>query len=159
MTRGLGLSVRTSGRGSPVVLLHGFTGSSGTWDSWILHGLSDSFRVLAVDLPGHGGSPDPPEDYSVKKLVRDLGRLLEREGLERAAWIGYSMGGRMALAQTILAPESVDRVVLESASPGLSTEAERAARRESDRKLASRIRSRGMEAFVEEWMAQPFFRT
>lgn len=71
--------------------------------------------------------------------------------------VGYSMGGRLALAYAVRNPERVRRLVLESASPGLETEEERAQRRVDDEALAWRIEADGMEAFVAHWEAIPLF--
>jgi 2-succinyl-6-hydroxy-2,4-cyclohexadiene-1-carboxylate synthase len=85
---------------------------------------------------------------------------LERIG-EAADWptdlIGYSMGGRIALHFAAAYPERVRGLVLESASPGLATEAERAARRAADEALAAGLRRDGIVAFVDRWEAQPLF--
>jgi 2-succinyl-6-hydroxy-2,4-cyclohexadiene-1-carboxylate synthase len=69
------------------------------------------------------------------------------------------MGGRIALAAAVRAPQRVSRLVLESASPGLATEEEQRGRREADERLASRIESDGIEAFVDFWEEQPLFAT
>ncbi len=71
--------------------------------------------------------------------------------------VGYSMGGRIALHQALRAKGRVRRLVLESASPGLASEAERRARREADDELAARILHDGIEDFVEQWEAMPLF--
>src|SRR5205085_1446641 len=69
--------------------------------------------------------------------------------------LGYSMGGRMALYTALGA--SFRGLILESASPGLATEEERAERRASDEALAARIERDGIESFVDEWERQPLF--
>ena len=145
-----------------MLLLHGFTGSVEAWGEVILQGLAAAgLRVLAVDLPGHGRSdvPDTPRRYHLESVVHDLLDVLDARGLERPAWVGYSMGGRIALGAAVLHPDRVGRLVLESASPGLESEADREARRRSDEALSRRILDRGIEAFVSEWMDLPLFAT
>lgn len=115
-----------------------------------------------MDLPGHGSTPDPPPDYDVARLADDLGRVLDREGLRWAAWMGYSMGGRMALAAAVLRPRRVERLILESASPGLAGRDARMRRRRSDEELARRLLEgdrlgADLESFVDDWMALPLF--
>lgn len=154
----LGLSDR--GGGPPILLLHGFTGSVEAWGDVVLEGLvGQGFRVLAVDLPGHGRSdvPDSPDRYRIEAVVEDLVEVLDARDVERADWVGYSMGGRVALGGAVLRPERVRSLVLESASPGLELEEHREARRRSDDALARRILDRGIEAFVDEWMDLPLF--
>jgi 2-succinyl-6-hydroxy-2,4-cyclohexadiene-1-carboxylate synthase len=145
----------------PLLLLHGFTGSSQAWGEEVLEALARSRRVLAVDLPGHGRSDTPPlgDPLHIGCVVADLAHLLDRSGIEKADWLGYSMGGRIALAAALTRPGRVARLILESASPGLADAAERGERRMSDEALAARIEALGVEAFVDEWLAQPLFAT
>lgn len=147
--------------GPPILLLHGFTGTAQAWGGAILAGLARHARVLAVDLPGHGRSPGGtiPETYGVPRIVDSLVRLLDDRGIEAADWVGYSMGGRIALAAAVTEPNRVRRLVLESASPGLATEEARRQRRRQDEALARRIEARGLEWFVDHWMALPLFAT
>lgn len=152
------LQVVEHGSGAPLVLLHGFTGSAREWGAHIDR-LARWFRVVAVDLAGHGqsGAPGDPAAYRMERCVNDLAATLDRRGIARAHWLGYSMGGRVALAVAVAQPARVDRLVLESASPGLADPAERRARIAADEALADRIEHAGIEAFVDEWMAQPLF--
>jgi 2-succinyl-6-hydroxy-2,4-cyclohexadiene-1-carboxylate synthase len=142
-------------------MLHGFTGSSDSWGSGTLRSLAARHRVLAVDLPGHGhsGAPARPDQYALSAIIEHLTGLLRATGIESATWVGYSMGGRLALGAAALHPELVDRLVLESASPGLATESERVARRRADETLARRIEDYGIEDFVEYWTDLPLFET
>lgn len=144
---------------TPVLLLHGFTGSSEAWGERILGRLSAGRRVIAVDLPGHGSSlisTDPAQiDFSA--VVALLAEALDAHGIPVADWIGYSMGGRIALAAAIQRPDRVRRLVLESSSPGLETETERALRRTEDEGLADRIEELGIDWFVDHWMELPLF--
>jgi 2-succinyl-6-hydroxy-2,4-cyclohexadiene-1-carboxylate synthase len=155
------LRVVVVGAGPPVLLLHGFMGSADTWGDRILSTLARSHRVLAVDLHGHGRSDAPvdPGRYAMKTVVADLDHLLGQLAVPRADWVGYSMGGRIALAAAVLIPERVSRLVLEGATAGLEVEAERRERRESDELLAQRLEREGLEAFLDAWAAQPLLAT
>ena len=77
----------------------------------------------------------------------------------RATYVGYSMGGRLCLQLALDRPELVERLVLVSASPGIADDAERAARRDADERLAQEIERDGVDAFLERWLAQPLFAT
>ena len=159
MRDGLRLHVRVQGQGEPLLLLHGFTGSADAWGGEVLSGLSRGHRVVAVDLLGHGASDHSadPDRYRIEEVVRDLGQVLDALEIEKARWLGYSMGGRVALAGAILRPARISTLILESASPGLSGEGERRARRRADEALAEGILRGGMEAFVDHWMGLPLF--
>ena len=157
----LRLNVRVIGTGDPLLLVHGFTGSSLSWGEDLIAGLAQAHQVVAVDLVGHGKSdlPSDPERYQVEEMLTDLGEVLDALSLEKARWLGYSMGGRIALAGAIMTPSRISGLVLESASPGLAVEGERRGRRRADEALAEGILRGGMEAFVDHWMGLPLFAT
>ena len=155
---GLEIAVDERGAGAPLLLLHGFGGSARAWGEEALAGLARR-RVLAVDLLGHGASDDPPDRARVllERVLDDLERVLDAAGVEACPWIGYSMGGRIALAAAALRPGRVERLVLESASPGIGDARERAERRAQDESLAGRIERDGVAAWAEEWERLPLF--
>lgn len=111
---------------------------------------------LLLDLPGHGrnGGDVAPWRFTFDAVEAEITALAREEPLDL---VGYSMGGRLALAYAVRNPGRVGRLVLESASPGLETEEERAARRESDEALARRIEKDGVEAFADHWESLPLF--
>lgn len=152
------LNVEQAGQGPALLCLHGFTGSAATWAPFVAE-WSRRFRVVCVDLLGHGASDAPadPGRYAMDRSVADLLGVLDRLGLDGAAVLGYSMGGRVALALALEAPERVAALVLESASPGLRDPEERRARAQADAALADAIEREGIAAFVERWEAQPLF--
>lgn len=100
------------GEGSPVLLVHGFAGSTFSWRH-VIAGLSRDHRVLAVDLPGWGYSDRSPTiEYSHSAHARRLERLLDAFNVERATVVGHSMGGAIAQRLAVEAPERVDRLIL-----------------------------------------------
>lgn len=149
------LSFTSVGAGPRVVLVHGFTQTGSSWRA-VLGRLSATHEVVAVDLPGHG--------RSTSVVARDLeqaGALVANTG-GRATYVGYSMGGRVALHSAFSHPEAVERLVLVGASPGISDTTERAARRASDDALAARLdgsagEAMSLEAFLSEWLSGPLF--
>lgn len=155
---GVCYNVERAGDGLPLVLLHGFTGSVKTWEP-IIPVLAREFDTIAIDLLGHGNS-DAPADatrYGPEWVVRDLTAILKGLGVERAAWLGYSMGGRAALHVAVGHPEVVSALVLEGVSPGIVDDAQRAERAKSDAVLAEFIETEGIAAFVERWERLPLF--
>lgn len=157
---GMELHVKISGEGAPLLLLHGFTGSTATWHAHVLP-LSLERRPILLDLPGHGGSAAPadPARYALSSLAVDLTGVLDLLRLPHVDLLGYSLGARVALHLAILFPERVRSLILESGSPGLENEAERAARRAADERLAERIERDGIRPFVEYWEGLPLFAT
>ncbi len=158
---GLRIAVDDDGVGTPVVLLHGFTGSARAWSPQVLSALRLQHRVVALDFLGHGESEGPgyAPRMSMARTIADVGLVLDRLGIESASVVGYSMGGRVALGLACESPERVTCLVLESASPGLANEGDRRQRRKADRKLAERLREEEIEVFVDWWMALPLFQT
>lgn len=158
---GLNYHVETRGSGEPLVLLHGFSGSGANWAAQV-EAFAPHFTVITVDLPGHGQTDSPASDsahYAMHFAARSLLTILTMLQLERANLLGYSMGGRLALYTALYAPRRINRLVLESASPGLKTTAEREARIASDEALARRIETEGIAAFADYWTHLPLFAT
>lgn len=146
-----------TGEGIPVVLLHGFTGSTTTWNN-IIESSPQGIQYITIDLPGHGRT----KGNLIKTMdatCSDLYKLIQHLKLGEFYLVGYSMGGRTALTFALKYPEQLQGLVLESASPGLKGDAERKVRKENDATLAERILSNGVEAFIDYWENIPLFHT
>ncbi len=124
------LHYEESGSGTAVVLLHGYPFDHTLWRAQIA-ALSDTYRVIAPDLRGHGASPAPAGDYSMDLLAADVAALLDRLGVERAVWAGHSMGGYVALAALRAMPERVAGLLLCASHPFADPPEKAASRRES----------------------------
>jgi 2-succinyl-6-hydroxy-2,4-cyclohexadiene-1-carboxylate synthase len=157
IVEGLRWEVRQRGSGRPLLLVHGFTGRGTSWGAHAA-AFAHDFRVITVDLPGHGRSGiAEPVRLTVEQTADDLAQILTRLNATPAGVLGYSLGARIALRLAVAHPDAVDRLVLESPSAGIATAAERASRRASDEALAHRLERDGIEAFVSEWERQPVF--
>ncbi len=153
------LNYRVSGdRRSPAVLfLHGFMGSSADWRE-VMAALGDRAFCVAADLPGHGASLGlSTEAYTIEGSARAVINTLDRLDVELLVVVGYSMGGRLALFLALRYPGRCAGLFLESASPGLESASERAARRAADGSKAKRLESGDLEAFLRDWYRQPLF--
>ena len=106
------------GEGPPVLLLHGFTGSAATTfgNTGITPALARDFRVIAMDIRGHGRSDKPHrvEQYGTA-LLDDITRLLDHLRVRQIDVVGFSMGGELALSYVIAHPERVRRAVVSGA--------------------------------------------
>ncbi|QHS23103.1 2-succinyl-6-hydroxy-2,4-cyclohexadiene-1-carboxylate synthase [Virgibacillus sp. MSP4-1] len=149
--------VEEEGTGEPLVLFHGFTGSTKTWTPFISQ-WSRNFQVINLDLPGHGKTI-VQEPFSMESVSADLNQILKKLDLRKVHLLGYSMGGRTALSFARLYPESINTLILESASPGLKTQEEQEERQNRDEQLAKKVETEGLDAFVEYWSAIPLFET
>ena len=146
--------------GSPLVLLHGFTGSSESWGTFGDQ-LAEHHTLVSVDIVGHGASDSPRgvDHYRMGTAAGDVVRAVAWAGFERANWLGYSMGGRLALTVAAHHPSAVERLILVGASPGIESDDDRAARVRADELLASQIERDGIRPFVDYWESIPLFET
>lgn len=120
-----------SGRGRPVLLLHGWLNSWAVWRPTIQL-LSREFRLYALDFLGFGDSGDQAANFSVTNFVTMVREFMDRMGIQRAPLVGHSMGGTVALSTALRYPEHVVKVVVvgspivgESLSPLLKLAANR----------------------------------
>lgn len=115
----LTVAVTDVGSGPPVVLLHGLACGKRMWFHQI-RGLQSRFRVIAYDQRGHGqtDAPTAATAYSAAHLARDLVNVLDTLNIERAAIVGFSLGGGPALALAATRPERVSRLVLADVGAG-----------------------------------------
>lgn len=142
----------------PILFLHGFTGCAEVWDE-IVAGLSSDFRCIRVDLPGHGGTQSPSAftNFQMDAVCESLDEMLSSLEVGRTNVWGYSMGGRLALHFALRYPGRIQRLVLESASPGIADPEARRERAAEDNELADQIEAKGIPWFVEEWLKRPLF--
>ena len=94
---GLSIHYFYGGSGSPLVLVHGLGSSAAVEFYFNLEPLAANHRVLAIDLPGFGRSDKPMLEYTIDLFVKVVRDLMVSEGLKRAAVMGVSLGGRVAL--------------------------------------------------------------
>ncbi|MEG4806340.1 2-succinyl-6-hydroxy-2,4-cyclohexadiene-1-carboxylate synthase [Microcoleus sp. F8-D3] len=143
-----------------ILLLHGFTGNSQDFNP-IITLLSKSYCCLAVDLPGHGETRVIGDEscYTMSNTAQALIELLNDLQIDKCLLLGYSMGGRLALYMTLHFPERFEKVVLESASPGLKTEKERSHRLEADSQIAQKLENSNLKDFLYNWYDRPLFKS
>jgi 2-succinyl-6-hydroxy-2,4-cyclohexadiene-1-carboxylate synthase len=145
----MALHAEQVGAGPRVVLVHGFTQTGRSW-ARVGADLARDHEVVTVDAPGHAGSG---------VVVADLpsgAALLGAAGGE-AVYVGYSMGGRLALHLALARPDLVEGLVLLGATAGIEAEGERRVRRAADEALAADLERGGLDVFLDWWLAQPLF--
>ncbi|HJU17213.1 MAG TPA: alpha/beta fold hydrolase [Stellaceae bacterium] len=109
------LAVAELGAGPAVAILHGLFGSGRNWTA-IGRQLAARHRVLWVDLRNHGASPWAAE-MSYPDMAEDVRAALAARGIARAALLGHSMGGKIAMAAALAWPERVARLVVADIAP------------------------------------------
>ena len=105
------VAYRIGGSGPLLVLIHGITSSSATWDR-VLPRLARHYTVLAPDLLGHGRSDKLRGDYSVGAHANTIRDLLDELGYRGASFVGHSLGGGVALQFAYQYPDRIDQLVL-----------------------------------------------
>lgn len=128
------------------VFVHGFTQTPASWEPVVDAMEHDTGGVRLHLFPRVAN--EPSFALTAAKL-----------GTASATYSGYSMGGRLCLQLALDRPETVARLVLVSASPGIADDADRVARCAADEQLAQSIERDGVDAFLERWVAQPLFAT
>jgi 2-succinyl-6-hydroxy-2,4-cyclohexadiene-1-carboxylate synthase len=148
------LSATCAGEGPTVVLVHGFTQSASSMRP-LIQRLAPTHRVVAVDLPGHGGSS------AISADLDDAARLVaDAAGDAPFDVVGYSLGGRVALHVACNGAPGLRRVAVLSASPGIEDPAARRRRLAADTALADELASSGdVDGFLERWLRNPLFAT
>lgn len=114
---GVRLACQVSGPGDApaMVLLHALGEQSSSWDAVIVE-FAQSFRVVALDLRGHGGS-DRPGSYSFELMRDDVLGVFDQLGLDKITLVGHSMGGAVAYLVAQAQPARIDRLILEDTPP------------------------------------------
>jgi len=132
-----------------LVLVHGFTQNRHCW-SPVDEALALRHQVVTVDAPGHG-------EAGGLALGLDEAAAVYADAVGPGVWVGYSMGGRLALHVALKRPDAVQALVLVGASPGLNDPDERAQRRAADEVLATGVETDGVEAFIDRWLTLDLF--
>ena len=121
------LAYSDEGQGAPVIFLHAFPLNRTTWAPQVA-GLSDRYRVITIDLRGHGESDAPMWRYTVDQFAEDVNGLLEHLGIARATFVGLSMGGYILFALYRKYPDIFHSLVLADTRATADTPEAKAAR-------------------------------
>lgn len=153
-TRGVRISwVDWHGDGSPVLAIHGITANARAFDG-LARALAPMHPVLAMDLRGRGESDTPPDGYDVETHVSDAVAVLDAGKVGRCDIVGWSLGGKVALAMAALHPSRVRRIIV--LDPPLATpDAARHTLRQFWKRLSLTYPS--VDAYVERMTSTPLF--
>lgn len=134
---------------APVVVLSNSLGSTlAMWDEQVA-ALAEHFRVVRYDTRGHGRSPVPDGPYSIDDLVDDVVALLDRLGVQRAHFVGLSLGGMTGMRLASREPGRVDRLALLCTGAAMPPAANWTTR-------AATVRAQGTSAIAEAVVARWF---
>ena len=111
--QGLKIYYEDTGKGMPLVLLHGFNNTTSTWKAYI-PAFAKHYRVIAIDLPGHGRSDymDTTEFYLHKRAAEYIIGLLDKLKIDSADVIGISGGSFITLYMATLKPQLTKKIII-----------------------------------------------
>ena len=118
--RGVQIHYEIEGNGPPLVLLHGLDGNLETFREYgYVEALKDKYQLILIDVRGHGASDKPhdPEAYQMKTLVADVVAVLDHLRIDKAHFLGYSMGGWIGFGIAKYAPEHFYSLILGGTHP------------------------------------------
>ena len=148
------IAYRADGEGEPLVLVHGVGGGAENWDG-VVADLPPRFRVIRLDLRGHGGSGLITSPCTVRDLAGDVTDVMDALGVQSAAIAGFSLGGLIAQSMALDSPGRVSKLVLVDAVAGRTPEekARSAARIEVVREKGPAFIAEGNRTF---WFSDAF---
>jgi pimeloyl-ACP methyl ester carboxylesterase len=146
---GIEIEYQVGGRGSPVLLGHGYSATGRMWDGQRA-ALGDGYRVVSWDMRGHGQTESPKDSaqYSVALTVADMRALLQHCGIERAVVGGLSLGGYVSLAFYLAHPEMVRALVICDSGPGYRNAEARAAWNKRAYERAAELEAKGLDVLA-----------
>ncbi len=150
LINGVGIHYEVHGGGYPLVLSHGFVGTTQMWEGQV-EPFSRNYRFITWDMRGHAqtDSPADPSHYSLEIMVDDLYQLLGHLGVEKVVVGGLSFGGYLSLHFYHHHPEMVRALILIDTGPGYRTP-ERAAQWNKDCLARADILGKGgMQGFID----------
>ncbi|MFC0274339.1 alpha/beta fold hydrolase [Metabacillus herbersteinensis] len=145
------ISYLDQGVGDCLVLIHGFCGSHEYW-KYIVPALTKEYRVLTIDLRGHGGSSTTKNGYNVSDMADDIENVIAALEIERVSIIGHSLGGYVALAFAEKYPEKLNRLALIHSTAFADSEEGKANRL----KGINKIESEGIIPFIDDLVPKLF---
>ena len=149
---GVNIYYEISGQGPALVLLHGWTENHNFW-KFQIPDFSKDYKVVAIDLRGHGKSDKPETKYSIQKFADNLYHVLNGLGIDGAIIAGHSMGGMTALVFCLTHPEKVKALILvNTTSAGIHETGII-----SPKEILEMIKKSGFENIAKRFFAQTFF--
>ena len=146
---GIEIEYQDGGRGSAVLLGHGYSATGRMWDGQRA-ALGDDYRIVSWDMRGHGQteSPKDPAQYSTALTVADMRALREHCGIERLVVGGLSLGGYVSLAFYLAHPEMVRALVICDSGPGYRNAEARAAWNRRAHERAAELEAKGLDVLA-----------
>ncbi len=145
------------GDGKPLTLIHGVGANLHNWDR-VVERMRDRYRILRLDMRGHGESGEITPECTLESFVDDVCRAMDLAGFEKTDLAGFSLGGMVAQLFAVTYPERVEKLALLSAVAGRTPE-----ERERLRKRSETIKNEGVGAVLgnskTRWFTEDFIKS
>jgi 3-oxoadipate enol-lactonase len=145
---GIVINYEIQGKGADLVLIHGMGDNLSMWYHQVPF-FSKYYRVITYDIRGAGETEGPEGEYSLSTFAEDVYQLMRAIGVQDAVFLGYSMGGRIALELAIKHPEMVKAAILSSSPIFLTPPSPQNAQRRPPMPMPDILSKGGLEAFAE----------
>jgi len=136
------IAFTAQGKGEAIVLLHGFLENSTMWEN-VIPALEKNYQVITIDLLGHGNTERLGYIHTMEEMAQTVSYVLDHLQIEKASFLGHSMGGYVALAFAELFPTRIQKLLLLNSTP-LADSPERVA----NRNRAIRLVKQNKDAFI-----------
>ncbi|MDX1629027.1 MAG: alpha/beta hydrolase [Fulvivirga sp.] len=141
------------GQGFPVLLIHGFCETHAIWNEF-KDDLTESFRVITIDLPGFGKSPLPDKPFSIQYIARQVLQLIEKLSLDLSVVIGHSLGGYVTLEMISAAPKRFAGFGLFHSTAFADDDEKKTSRN----KTIEFVKQHGTKVFAEAFIPELFYK-
>ncbi|WP_028775912.1 alpha/beta fold hydrolase [Shimazuella kribbensis] len=142
--KGTTIAFEDLGQGKPIILVHGFVGDHHYWDH-VMEPLAKKYRVIAIDLPGHGNSALSSDTNTTEDYADEIANLVEQLRLDKITLVGHSLGGYITMAFSKKYASMLDRFALIHSTALPDTEEAKAGRLAGIEK----IKTEGLQPFVD----------
>ena len=143
---------REKGKGTPVVLIHGFCETHEVWNGFG-DALAEDFHVFTIDLPGFGDSPLPKTPFTIDDIASQLLQWMKSKKIDNPVFIGHSLGGYVILAIAALEPAFSSHLVLFHSS----VYSDAPEKKENRNKVIEFVKTHGVPAFIETFVPSLFY--
>jgi pimeloyl-ACP methyl ester carboxylesterase len=143
---------RKSGKGRPVILIHGFCETHEIWNGFA-EKLSETFEIFTIDLPGFGESPLPATPFSIQDIAGKVIHWIDHENIKSPFLVGHSLGGYTTLSMVKQMPEKFSGMCLFHSTPYPDSDD----RKSNRNRVIEFVKKNGVDPFIDTYVPGLFF--
>ncbi len=146
------ISFRKSGKGKPILLIHGFCETHEIWDGFTKK-LAESFEVIAIDLPGFGESPLPLIPFSIRDIAQKILSWIDQRNINVPFLVGHSLGGYVALSMAEQSQKKISGLCLFHSTPYPDSDD----RKSNRNRVIEFVKKNGVNPFIDTYVPGLFY--